>query len=79
MGFSVHLEDELVEALEALAEREHRSRNALIRDAVRAFIEQHRPRQWPDEVRRLAGAAPDMEPFESHRAELEHPSEDPLA
>ncbi len=79
MNFSVHLEDELVQALNVLAERESRSRNALIREAVRNLVERRRSRAWPEQVRRLAGAAPKLQPFESHRNELVPASEDPFA
>ncbi len=78
MNFSIHLEDELAEALNVLAKREARSRNALIREAVADFVARKKPGQWPTAVKQLAGVAPQLEPFENRRRELHDATEDPL-
>lgn len=79
MNFSIHLEDSLLEVLNAMAQEEGRSRNALIREAIAEYLRRRGRTHWPAEVERLAGAAPDLKPFESHRSELKHPPDDPLA
>ncbi len=78
MNFSIHLEDSLVEVLNAMAQREGRPRNALIREAIAEFVARKGRTHWPREVEQLAGAAPELEPFESHRCELGAAREDPL-
>ncbi|MDF9390917.1 MULTISPECIES: ribbon-helix-helix domain-containing protein [Methylococcus] len=86
MHFNIYLDDETGFRLKSLAEAEGESRNALIRRALKEWIEFHSDSKssgaeksgWPQEVAAFQGM-PDMEPFESHRRNLIHPAGDPLA
>jgi predicted transcriptional regulator len=78
MNFSIHVDDELGNALDQLARVEHRSRNALIREALREFVASRQRQRWPESVKRLAGADPGLPPFEDHRGDLGAVADDPL-
>jgi hypothetical protein len=77
VNFNVYLDDETGRRLAALARATRTPRNALIRKAVAAWLEQH-GRTWPRAILEFAGE-PDVTPFESHRHELSAASDDPLA
>lgn len=76
MNFNVYLDDATAKRLDALARREKVARNALIRRAVDALLERGR-QNWPDIVMQWKGD-PDAVPYESYRAELLGPNDDPL-
>ena len=78
MNFSIHVDDELGNALDQLARVEHRSRNALIREALREFVASRQRQRWPESVKKLAGADPGLPPFEDHRGDLGAVADDPL-
>ena len=78
MSFSVHLDDVTLTALEDLAERTGKTRNALIKVAVTELIERERRSAWPESVRAFLTSGTetsDLTPFETHRAELVLPRE----
>lgn len=79
MNFSIYIDDATADTLRQLANQTGKSRNALINEALRAFFAHQRKAAWPRKVIALAGAAPDMPSFESHRAELAASVDDPLA
>ncbi len=75
MPFSVHMDDATRRAVETLARKTGKTRNALINEAVREFVRTRASAEWPEDVRtwiksgpRRARAA--LPPFESYRAEL---------
>jgi predicted transcriptional regulator len=74
MNFSLHLNDELVHRLNAVAQATGRSRNALIREAVEEWLQRRARGQWPEEVLEFQGI-PELVPFEHARAELLPPAE----
>jgi hypothetical protein len=74
MNFSLHLNDELVHRLNAVAQATSKSRNALIREAIEEWLERRARGQWPEEVLGFQGV-PGAVPFEHSRAELLPPSE----
>src|SRR5881394_2365678 len=76
VNFSVYLDDESVRRLDAIGAKTGTSRNALIRRAIRDFLDRERP-TWPAEVLNFQ---PDetFPPFESHRRELAAAVEDPF-
>jgi hypothetical protein len=74
MNFSLHLSDDLVRHLSAMAKATGQSRNALIRQAVEEWLERQTRRQWPEEVSGFSGF-PEVVPFEQARAELLPPEE----
>lgn len=77
MNVNIYLEDELAKQLDELAKITGRSRNMLIREAVRDWIKYHNTKQWPKAVLNFKGCK-DMPPFESLRNELIAPKEDPF-
>lgn len=74
MNFSLHLSDDLVRRLNAAAQATGRSRNALIRQAIEAWLAQQEHRCWPAEVLTFQGV-PEAVPFEQARTELLPPKE----
>ena len=83
MPFSIHMDEETRLAIEALARKSGKSRNALIGDAVREFVRSRAAQEWPENVRawicagrRRAGAS--LPAFESYRGELAEQGEPDL-
>ncbi|GAB4357981.1 MAG: hypothetical protein OHK0021_02270 [Bryobacter sp.] len=77
MNFSVQMPDEMVKRLDRLAKETGKSRNALVREAVDAFMQGKQKKEWPPEMlallddrKALRKAAKDIPPFESHRKDL---------
>lgn len=75
MPFSIHMDEETRRAIEALARKSGKTRNALINEAVREFVRRRTAQQWPQDVREWIEAtskksAARMPPFESYRSEL---------
>lgn len=67
MNFSIHLEERLAAGLKRHASRSGRTRNALINEAVRQYLERAQRDAWPEELRDFE-ALDDLKPFESQRA-----------
>lgn len=67
MNFSIHLEERLAAGLKRQASRSGRTRNALINEAVRQYLERAQRDEWPKELHDFA-PFDDLKPFESHRA-----------
>lgn len=78
MNFNIYLDDETGQQLNQFAKQAGESRNALVRQAVNAWLKQHSKPQWPDEVLAFKGMA-DMPSFEAGRDSLKPPASDPLA
>jgi predicted transcriptional regulator len=75
MPFSVHMDDATRRALESLARKSGKTRNALINEAVRDFVRSRGGREWPENVRAWLNAGSKrvvaaMPPFEFYRSEL---------
>jgi len=66
MTFSIHLEDALAERLNRTAKESGKARNALIREALREWLDRRRPREWPPEVMDFQGI-PGIARFERGR------------
>jgi len=78
MNFNIYLDSQLGAALKRLAKRRKLTRNALIRKAVEELLEKEiRSEQWSEAVLQWQGD-PKFTPFESHRAKLDEPAQDPL-
>ena len=78
MNFNIYLDDETGEQLNEAAKKAGESRNALVRQAVSAWLKGRCTPQWPVEVLAFQGMA-DVVPFESSRGRLKPPVADPLA
>jgi predicted transcriptional regulator len=78
MNFNIYLDSEIGAALKRLAKRRKLTRNALIRKAVEELLEKETHSQkWSEAVLQWQGD-PQFAPFESHRAKLAEPGQDPF-
>ena len=77
MNINIYLEDTLANSLNDYVKKLHKSRNAIIREAVNDWIKNHERRKWPASIITFKGVA-NLTPFESFRQELLPPDEDPL-
>lgn len=78
MHFNVYIDDQTGQQLNAAAQQQGQTRNALIRAAVRDWLARQNQPKWPEEVLDFQGMA-DMPPFEGGREQLKPPAADPLA
>jgi predicted transcriptional regulator len=79
MNFNIYLDSALGQALQRLAKRRKVTRNALIRKAVEELVnKENHSEEWSSAVMAWQGD-PRFKSFESHRARLKDPAEDPLA
>lgn len=77
MNLNVYLEDALASELNEYAKSAGHSRNAVIREAVKEYIVQHKVKVWTNTILQYEGI-PDAVPFESYRDDLLPPDESPL-
>ena len=78
MNFNIYLDSEMGAALKRLAKRKKITRNALIRQAVEHLLEKEaHSQEWSEAVLQWQGD-PKFLPFESHRAKLAEPAQDPF-
>jgi predicted transcriptional regulator len=78
MNFNIYLDSKIGAALKCLAKRRKLTRNALIRKAVEELLEKETHSQkWSEAVLQWQGD-PKFAPFESHRAKLAEPAQDPF-
>lgn len=73
MTFSIHIDEKMRQALEEAVARTGKSRNAIIREAVQAWLARERSATWPKSVLAHRGTRA-IEPFEKHRKALRPPS-----
>ncbi len=78
MNINIYLEDGLGKQINQVVEISGKTRNAIIREAIKEWLEHHQVKQWPASILKFKGI-PDIEPFESGRDELLPPKEDPFA
>lgn len=78
MHFNIYIDDETGQDLNRAVERGGESRNALIRKAVREWLERQGRQQWPEIVLGFEGV-PDLPPFEAGREQFKPLADDPLA
>jgi hypothetical protein len=69
MNFNVYVEDELGHSLENLAQKLQKSRNALVREALKEFIEKQTHSQWSETILAFQGFSEGIT-FESYRDDL---------
>ena len=67
MNFSIHIDDETAARLKREAARKKRTRNALITEAVKQWLERAQRSEWPEELQDFEGT-PTLEPFEKARS-----------
>jgi len=78
MHFNIYLDDTLGERLIEATKESHKSRNALIREAVDLWLKTNEKSSWPKQIMEFEGEQ-DFPAFESHRDELKETNEDPLS
>lgn len=78
MHFNIYLDDATGQQLNAVAKQVGETRNALIREAVKEWLNRHACPQWPDAVMEFQGE-PGLQPFEAARELMKPPADDPLA
>ena len=78
MNINIYLEDQLGQDLAKCAQSTGQSRNSIVRDALKQWIQSYHNHQWSDDIMQFNGIR-DFLTFESHRDELISSKEDPLA
>lgn len=77
MNINIYLEDSLGKQLNQYTQKIGKSRNAIIREAVKEWIDHHGVKEWPNSILQFKGIE-DFVSFETQRANLLPPTEDPL-
>ncbi len=67
MNFSIHLDETTAKKLARQVGRGTRTRNAVVTQAVKEWLERAEHQEWPRELLDFAGA-PKMAPFENGRS-----------
>ncbi len=78
MHFNIYLDDGTGERLTQAAQQAGETRNAVIRRAVREWLDRCGTPSWPEEVLAFTGE-PEMPPFEEGRVGMQAAPVDPLA
>jgi len=76
MNFNIYLDDETARQLQQETEKNHLSRNAIIREAITSWLN-NKHKQWPKEILNYQGDE-DFPAFESYREELSETKDDPF-
>lgn len=69
MSFHVYVEPDLERKIEDLCKKTGRKRNAIVREALKEFVEKHSTQAWPDAVFNFRPNSK-LARFESLRADL---------
>jgi len=77
MNVNIYLEDELGKTLNELSEELGMKRNAIIREALHEWVQNHRIAKWPRSVLEFQGVK-DFPAFEADRKKLKKPKTDPF-
>lgn len=79
MNINVYIEETLSDQLNFYSKNLHKSRNAIIREAIKEWLDHHQKQlqSWPDSILKFKGIS-DTLAFESLRDELLPPLEDPF-
>jgi hypothetical protein len=77
VNINIYLENSLGKKITASAASLGKPRNALIREALKEWLNSHTASQWPRSVMQFRGVE-DFSAFESYRNELLSEKDDPL-
>jgi predicted transcriptional regulator len=77
MNVNIYVEDELGKEINQMAQLLGKSRNAIIREALKEWVIHHSRNEWPDIVKNYAGVK-DFPRFEDYRDELTDKDEEDL-
>jgi hypothetical protein len=78
LGFHVYIEPDLQEKLELLCKKTGKKRNAIMREALRSYLERNCQSSWPKAVFAFV-CDPALRTFESFRSEFPPEREDLFA
>ena len=77
MNINIYLEDSLGHDLNVRAKQIGKSRNAIIREAIKEWVKSHRSDRWPRTILNFSGIH-DAVTFESYRKDLLASDKDPF-
>lgn len=77
MNINVYIEDSLGKKITANAKALGKTRNAVIREALKEWLQHHKANKWSRAIQNFNGLKGFPE-FESYRQELDMPEDDPL-
>jgi len=77
MNINIYIEDKLGEKIKDSAQLLGKSRNAIIREAIKEWLQHHKAHQWPSSIKKFKGID-NVSNFESYRDELTSIKEDPF-
>ncbi len=79
MNINIYVENNLGQQLQEFAKTLHKSRNAIIREALQEWVAHHKALEWPPCILNFNGLKESKTPrFESTRRELTEPKDDPF-
>ena len=78
MHFNIYIDDQIGAQLNTAAQKSGKTRNALIREAITAWLNKSEKPKWPEEILAFNGVK-DTIIFESYRKKIKSPKEDPFA
>lgn len=78
MNLNIYIEDELGQEIKHLAKKLGQSRNSIVREALKEWVNHHGIAAWPESVLKFSGVS-DVTAFEEHRTVLKPPKKDPFA
>jgi Arc/MetJ-type ribon-helix-helix transcriptional regulator len=78
MNINIYLQEQLLERIDRLAKETGRSRSALIREALEAWLSRRSASAWPAVLREWRGD-PAFPPFDEGRDDRSQRPEDPFA
>jgi len=55
MNINIYIEDKLAEQLSKYAERFHRKKNSIVREAIRDWLTRHTERKWSNTILQFDG------------------------
>ena len=55
MNINIYIEDKLAEQLSKYANKFHRKRNSIVREAIRDWLSKHTEQKWPNSILRFNG------------------------
>jgi len=69
MNFHVYLDENLGNQIEKFCQVSHKKRNAIVREALRLYLQQQKKSTWPDSILSFEGMK-DFPAFELYRKEF---------
>jgi hypothetical protein len=74
MNFNIYINDEIGAQLALLSQKEHKSRNLIVREAIEFYIKQKTTKKWSQEILNFEGVK-NIKAFEEFRSELPEPQD----